>query len=421
MITLIKNASQIVTVSDNSGKNKKVELKNGFAVLTGYSLVIEDSKIKDIIPNSKAEKTSHDRIIDVKDCVILPGLVECHTHSVFAGSRSNEFLLRLKGASYEEIAEKGGGIISTVKAVRESSFEELSGLLKPRIDNFIRQGITTLEIKSGYGLSFYDEIKILQVINHFRVHSPIDIIPTFLGAHTYPPEYKNDHKGYINLIVDELLPYIIKNKLAGFVDAFCERTAFSAEEVDMIFSKAKKLGYKIRLHTNQFNCIGGIETALKYNAQSVDHLEIISDEEIAKLADSDTSAVLLPGVSFFLDYNYAPARKLIDANVPVALSTDFNPGSSNIPNLHLIMSLASLKMKMTSEEIIASVTLNAAKVLDMNKEIGSIGIDKQADFSIFEAKEYSEIIYNIGRNLNKMTIKKGSVIYNRDEGVYESY
>ena len=414
MKTLIKNPSQIVTVD-----TKKKNIKRGkdlcdFTVLNGYSVLVEDSTIKDIIQNSKADKISADKVIDVKDCVLLPGLVECHTHAAFAGTRANEFLQRLKGASYENIEKSGGGIISTVKAVRESSFDDLVILLKPRIDYYISQGITTLEIKSGYGLSFYDEIKLLQVINHFKVHSPIDIVPTFLGAHTYPPEYKNDHKGYVKLITDEMLPYIIENRLAEFVDVFCEKSAFSSEEVNIIFTQAKKLGYKLRLHTEQFNNIGGLDTALKHKVLSIDHLEVIAKDDITKLSNCDTVAVLLPGVSFFLSCNYAPARKLIDAGAVVALSTNFNPGSSNIPNLHMIMQLAAIIMKMTAEEIISAVTINASAALDLNKQIGSIEIGKQADFAIFDIKEYPEIFYNIGANLNKMTIKKGKIIYSRN-------
>ena len=269
-----------------------------------------------------------------------------------------------------------------------------------------------LEIKIGYGLSFYEEIKLLQVINHFKVHSPIEIIPTFLGAHAFPPEYKNDHKQYLDLLINELLPYVIKNNLAYNVDAFCERSAFSPEEVDGIFSKAKKLGYKLRLHTDQFNKIGGLDIARKYKVNSVDHLEIIADNDLQLFSNNEIVAVLLPGVSFFLDCNYAPARKLIDNDAIVALSTDYNPGSSNIPNLHLIMSLAAIKMKMTAEEIISAVTVNPAKVLCLSEKTGSIEIGKQADFAVFKAKEYSEIIYNMGTNLNKMTIKKGKIIYN---------
>lgn len=413
MKKLIKNPSQIVTVDTNGMHFKKGKESSDVNILTGHSILIEDGLIKDFVKNSSAEKVKVDFVIDTKDKVVLPGLVECHTHTAFAGSRANEFLMRLQGATYEQIAEAGGGIISTVKSVRQSSFEELIQIIKPRIDNFISQGITTLEIKSGYGLSYYDEIKLLQVINYFKKSMPIDIVPTFLGAHTFPPEYKNDHQNYIKLITEEMLPFIIKNNLAEFVDAFCEKSAFSADEVDKIFSKAAKLGYKLRLHTEQFNNIGGLDIAIKHKSFSADHLEVISETDIEKFSDSDVVAVLLPGVSFFLGYNYAPARKLIDSGAIVALSTDFNPGSSNISNLHFIMSLAALQMKMSAEEIISAVTINAAKALDLHTKLGSIEIGKQADFAVFDAKEYSEIIYNIGSNLNSITIKKGEIIFQK--------
>ena len=415
MKTLLKNPAQIVSVDTKSKHFKRGKELSEIGLLSDHSILVENGIIKDIIPNSSLSKISADKTVDLKDLIVLPGLIECHTHAAYAGSRANEFLLRLKGATYEEIAKAGGGISSTMQAVRNSSFEELVKLLKPRVAHFISQGVTTLEIKSGYGLSYYDEIKLLQVINYFRTNSSIEIIPTFLGAHTFPPEYKNDHKQYLDLITNELLPYIIKNKLADHVDAFCEKTAFSADEVDKIFTKAKKLGYKLRLHTDQFNSIGGLDVALKHKALSVDHLEVIPDEEIPKLSKSETVAVLLPGVSFFLDYDYSPARKLIEKNAIVALSTDYNPGSSHIPNLHLIMQLAALKMKMSVEEIIAAVTINAAKAVDKNEIAGSIEIGKQADFAVFAAKEYSEIVYNIGINLNKYTIKKGEIIYHNAE------
>lgn len=414
MKTLIKNAEQIVTV-DTKGKNlKRGKSLAEISPLSSHSILVEDGIIKDFIPNSTVAKSEIDSIIDARDCIILPGLVECHTHAAYAGSRSNEFLMRLKGATYEEIAKEGGGISSTMRAVRNSSFEELVKLLKPRIEHFVSQGVTTLEIKSGYGLSFYDEIKLLQVINHFKVHSSIDIVPTFLGAHTYPPEYKNDHGQYLKLIIEELLPYIIKNKLAEHVDAFCEKTAFSAEDVDLIFANAKKLGYKLRLHTDQFNVVGGLDVALKHKALSVDHLEVIADEDIPRLAKSNTAAVLLPGVSFFLDCPFAPARRLIDNNAIIALATDYNPGSSHIPNLQLIMQLAALNYKMNTEEIISAVTINSAYAMGLQENIGSLEIGKQADFAIFEAKDISEIIYNIGINLNKYTIKKGKIVYSRN-------
>ncbi len=414
MRKLLKSPIQIITV-DSKGKNyKRGKDATNILPLNDHSIIIEDKIIKDIIPNSSVKKYKFDQIIDCEGYLVLPGLIECHTHTAFAGSRSNEFLMRLNGATYEQIAESGGGIISTVKAVRQSSFEELIKIIKPRIDLFISQGVTTLEIKSGYGLSYYDEIKLLQVINYFKKTLPIEIIPTFLGAHTFPPEYKNDHKKYLKIISDELLPFIIQNGLAEYIDAFCESSAFSANEVDQIFAKAARLGYKIRLHTEQFNNIGGLDVALKHNALSVDHLEVIKETDIKKLSNSETVAVLLPGVSFFLDCQFAPARELIDNNAIVALSTDYNPGSSNIPNIHLIMSLAVLKMKMTAEEVISGVTINAAKALDISKRTGSIEINKQADFSLFKAEDFSEIVYNIGQNLNEITIKNGEIIYKRN-------
>ena len=413
MITLIKNASQIFTV-ESKGKlfKRGNDLKNIYP-LTNHSIVIEDELIKDLVPNNSLIKA--DEVIDAKNCIILPGLVECHTHSAFAGSRSNEFLMRLKGATYEEIANAGGGIISTMKAVRDSSFDELINLLNPRINHFISQGVTTLEIKSGYGLSFYDEIKLLQVINYFKKNSAINIVPTFLGAHTFPPEYRNDHKSYLELIINQLLPFIKKNNLAEAVDAFLETSAFNSNEVDLIFSNAKKLGFNLRLHTDQFNSIGGIDLAIKHKINSVDHLEVINDEDIEKISKTKIASVLLPGVSFFLDYQFAPARKLIDHNAIIALSTDFNPGSSHIPNIQFIMQLAALKMKMSIEEIISAVTLNSAFALGLSDKIGSIEIGKEASFAIFNAKDISELIYHIGYNLNKFTISKGKIIYTNPE------
>ena len=412
MIKYLINPAQIVTVDSLGLGYKRGSALKDIKPIVDHSIIIENDLIKDIIPNSSLPQKRDENFIDLKDKIVLPGLVECHTHTAFAGSRADEFRNKISGVSYEDIAKSGGGINSTVQATRNSSYEDLINLIKPRIDYFISQGITTLEIKSGYGLDFENEIKLLKVINHLNEIYPIDIIPTFLGAHTFPNELKNNHDEYIKLICDEMLPYIAKNKLAKFCDGFCEETAFSANEIDKIFSQANNLGLKLRLHTEQFNTIGGLDVALNYNASSVDHLEVINDFDILKLNNSDTTAVLLPGVSFFLNYQYAPARNLIDANAIVALSTDYNPGSSHIPNLNFIMSLAALKMNMLIEETISAVTINAANVLGMSNETGSIEIEKKADFSIFNTNDYSDIVYNVGKNLNVMTIKNGEIIYN---------
>ena len=411
MKTLIYNPAAIVTVN-TSGKNfKRGKELSDISCLHDHSIIIEDDTIQDLIPTVSADKSKFDKIIDVNQKTILPGLVECHTHTAFAGSRADEFRQKLSGVGYEEIAKKGGGINTTVEAVRSSSFEELVNIIKPRIENFIAQGITTLEIKSGYGLNFENERKLLQVIHFLNEIYPIDIVPTFLGAHTFPPEYKNDHPSYVNEIINKMIPHFAEQKLAEFCDGFCEATAFSANEIDEIFSSAEKHGLKLKLHTEQFISIGGLDVALKHNAVSVDHLEVIKEEDIPKLGKADTVAVLLPGVSFFLNYTYAPARKLIEQNAIVALATDYNPGSSHISSLSLIMSLAALKMNMTIEETICAVTINSAKALCREKNIGSIEIGKKADFAVFYTSDYSDIIYSVGSNLNCMTIKDGEVIY----------
>ena len=415
MLKILKDPSQIVTVNTKGRNYKRGNELNDVNVLTDHSIIIENDLIKDILPTKSIKNESGYHVIPVKDMAILPGFVECHTHTVFTGSRANEFRLKLKGVSYEEIAKGGGGINTTVNAVRNSSFEELVKAAKPRIHNFISQGVTTIEIKSGYGLDFENEIKLLKVINHLQRVFPIEIVTTFLGAHTYPKEYRNDHTGYCDLIINKMLPFIGEYKLADFCDVFCELTAFSSEETGRILKKALEVGLKIKLHTEQFNNIGGIETALKYNAVSVEHLEMIKDEQIQLLETSETTAVLLPGVSYFLDYQYAPARKLIERNAIVALATDYNPGSCNISNISFIMNLAAIKMKMSIEEIISAYTINAAKAVDVNSQTGSIEIGKKADFSVLDTTEYSDLVYCTGSNLNIMTIKDGDIIFEKPE------
>lgn len=411
MLELLLNPSQIVTVNTDGLNHKSGKSLGEIDVIEDHSIIVEGNIIKDIIKNSSINLSDFDKIIEIKDKVVLPGLIDCHTHTAFAGSRSNEFRLKIAGISYEEIAKSGGGIQKTVDSVRSLSFEDLVKIIQPRIDYFIRQGVTSLEIKSGYGLSVDAEIKLLNVINYFKEFSSIDIFPTFLGAHTFPNEYKDHKDMYCEIIVEKMLPVISESKLAEFCDGFCEATAFSAEQIDFIFDKARKLGLKLKLHSDQFNDIGGIDIAIKHSVQSIDHLEVISDVNIKKIADSGITCVLLPGVSFCLNYGYAPARQLIDNNAIVALSTDYNPGTSPIANLNLIMSLAAIQMKMTVEETISAVTINAAKALGINEKTGSIEPGKLADFAIFDTIEYSDIVYNIGKNLNCMTIKNGNIIY----------
>lgn len=414
MKKLLFNPASVITVN-TSGKNyKRGKELSEIGCLDNHSIVIEDDLIKDIVSTASIDKKNFDEVIDLTGKTVLPGLVECHTHTAFAGSRADEFRQKLRGIGYEEIAKKGGGINTTVTAVRSSSFEELVNIIKPRIDHFISQGITTLEIKSGYGLNFENERKLLQVINFLDEIYPIDIIPTFLGAHTFPKEHKENHQAYVEEITEKMIPHFAEQKLDEFCDGFCESTAFSANEMDEIFTTAKSYGLKLKLHTDQFNSIGGLDIALKHKAISVDHLEVIKDEDVPKLGQSETVAVLLPGVSFFLNHQFAPARKLIDQNAIVALATDYNPGSSHISSLSLIMSIAALKMKMTIEETISAVTINSAKALCREKSIGSIEIGKKADFAVLNTTDYADIVYSIGSNLNCMTIKAGNVIYHSD-------
>ena len=413
MKKLFTNSSQIITGNTNGKNYKRGKEISQLEVLENHSIFCENGIIKDIIPNHSIFKINFDEKVNLHGNVILPGLIDCHTHTAFAGSRANEFKEKIAGVNYEEIAKRGGGINTTVSAVRNSSLTDLIDLMKPRVQEFIAQGVTTLEIKSGYGLDFENEIKLLHAIKIINEIFPIDIVSTFLGAHTFPPEFKEDHLSYVNLIVDKMIPHIAKNNLAEFCDGFCESTAFSSKEINKIFTAASDAGLKLKLHTEQFNNVGGLDVALKHNATSVDHLEVLLEKDFSRFSNSETVAVLLPGVSLFLDYQFAPARKLIEHNAIVAIATDYNPGSSHILNLQLIMSLASIKMKMKVEEVINAVTINAAKALYREQSIGSIEIGKQADFAVFDVPDYSEIIYNVGRNLLSHTIKDGEIIFQK--------
>lgn len=416
MHRLILNPSQIITADTNGVGYKSGNDLNKIELIENHSIVIEKDIIKDFVPNTSVNKNQFDEIINAEDNIVLPGLVECHTHLVFSGSRADEFKQKLAGVSYEDIFRNGGGINKTVNSVRETSFTELINIASKRVQHLIEQGVTTLEIKSGYGLDFENEMKLLKVINHLNDKFPIDILSTFLGAHTIPKEFSSNRNGYIELIIDKMLPAVSKEKLATACDAFCESTAFTKDEVDLIFNKANELGLRCKLHTDQFNSIGGIDAAIKNNAISVDHLEVIPDDEISKLSNIEMVCVLLPGVSYFLNHKYAPAEKLIDNNTIIALATDFNPGSSNISNISFIMSLAAVKLGMSIEQIISAYTINSAKALNLSDKLGSLEIGKQADFSIYDTNNYADLIYQATENLNIKTIKKGKIIFDKNGG-----
>ncbi len=387
---------------------------NSLPSLVNHSILTEDGIITAFIPEKEIVVHQDWEVVSLKNKTVIPGFTECHTHAVFAGDRSDEFLMKLRGATYEEIAERGGGIVSTMKKVRDASEEDLLALLLPRIQTFIEQGVTTLEIKSGYGLNTQDELKMLRTIKRASKLVPVDIIPTFLGAHTLPPEHREDRNKYIDKICNEMLPSVADEQLARFCDGFLEKSTFQPDEIERIFETAAKYDLSLRLHTDQFHSIGGLELGLKMNCRSVDHLEVISQEQTKLFKDSPTAAVLLPGVSYFLNYNYAPARDLIDSDAIIALATDYNPGSSHIDNIFLIMSLAAVKMKLSINEIMNSYSINSAYVCGVSSRTGSLTTGKQADFAVIENENLNQIVYNTGKNPVVITVKKGEIIYQQN-------
>lgn len=415
-ITVFKDISRLYGLTENKELHRRGDAMDELPFLEDQVVVVEDGKILDILYSTEVVLNPEWRIISLNGGTVLPGFVECHTHTAFAGNRSAEFLMKLQGATYEEIAKAGGGILTTMNSVRTATEEDLLALMLPRISNYIRQGVTTLEIKSGYGLDTKSELTLLRAISRANKLVPIDIVPTFLGAHTFPPEFKQNRNGYIDLLINEMIPVIADESLASFCDGFCESTAFTPEEITRIFDAASQYGLALKLHTDQFNSIGGVETALSMNATSVDHLEVAGEKQIALMKDSPTAAVLLPGVSYFLNYQFAPARALIENDAIVALATDYNPGSSHIDNIFLIMSLAAIKMKMSINEIINAYTLNSAYALDRSYLTGSIEIGKQADFAVIGTSNLTEIIYNTAHNPVLQTISKGEIIFNNPNG-----
>jgi imidazolonepropionase len=413
MKLLIENAKQIVTCRTSGRKFNSGKQQSRIGLIKNASIYIENGIIKWIGKKSEVRSQKLDlkraERIDASGKIIFPGFVDSHTHLVFAGDRSNEFAMRMEGKTYEEIAQAGGGIINTVSAVRRTSKAKLKAIAKESVWNSISFGVTTIEGKSGYGLDTKNEIKMLEVINELNKEMPIDVYSTFLGAHAFPIDIPR--KDYIDMILYEMIPVIAKRKLASFIDAFCEKNYYTPAETHKIFEQGVKFGLVPKLHTNQFHSVGGIETAVKSKAISVDHLEVMTSKEINLLKGKNIIACVLPGVSYFLNIPYAPARKLIDNNIPVAIATDFNPGSCMSENIQLVMSLAAQKMKMSVNEIINSVTVNAAASLNISDRVGSIEIGKQADLLIFNMPSYEHLIYHFGVNQLESVIKKGEMIF----------
>ena len=409
---VIKDISNLVTCKNASNLPKKGAGQSEIGLIKNGNVFIENGKITftgtgfELRTFLKFNNIKYETI-DGKNKTVMPGFIDSHTHLVFAGSRSDEYEMRIKGSTYEEIAKAGGGISSTVNAVRNSSKEELVRLSEKRLANFLRYGTTTLEAKSGYGLDLKNEIKMLEVISKLNERNKfgLQIIPTFLGAHSIPKDMNK--KDYVELLCFEMIPQVAKKKLAKFIDVFCEKDYFDAAETVAILSLGSKFGLVPRLHTDQFNSIGGIDAAIKVNAISVDHLEVLKAKDIKKLSGKNILATLLPGTSYFLNIPYQPARELIANNVPVSLATDFNPGSCMTENLQMIMSLASLKLKMSAEEIINAVTYNAAHSLFVQNSSGSIECGKFADILIFDFPSYKDLLYHFAVNSLEYVFKKG--------------
>ena len=374
-------------------------------------LFIKDGKINDFGKMQELKKINTDQVIDAKDRMVLPSWCDSHTHIVFAGDRSKEFIDRIKGLSYEEIAARGGGILNSAKLLQNTSKEDLYNQSKMRINSVIRQGTGAIEIKSGYGLSFESELKMLQVIKQIKDSSKMQVKSTFLGAHAYPNEFKENKDGYVDLVLNKMLPAFKKENLIDFIDVFCEKGYFSPEDTERIIKEGLKYNIRSKIHVNQFNVLGGIKIAVENNALSVDHLEVLQDDDIKILSKGSTIPVVLPTCSYFLGIDYAPARKLIDAGLPLAIASDFNPGSSPSGNMNFVISTACTKMKLTTEEAINAATINGAYAMGLEDKVGSISKNKIANLTITnKINSIDEIPYNFGGNQIHKVILEGEII-----------
>jgi len=399
MTTLFINIKELIQVRDKSvekvsGKDMSIlpTIKNAF-------MMIEDEIIINFGPMEKLGNTKADTIIDVTGKLILPTWSDSHTHLVFADTREEEFVDRINGLSYEQIALRGGGILNSAAKLQDKPKEELYNDAAKRLNELIKSGTGSIEIKSGYGLTLNSELKILHVIKKLKENFTIPIKATFLGAHAIPDIYKEKRAAYIQLIIDEMLPEIATQKLADFIDVFCEKGYYTVEETDQILKAGLKYGLVPKIHVNQFNSIGGIKVGVKNNALSVDHLEVLTTKDLAHLKDSETIPVSLPSCSFFLGIPYTDARKIMEANVPLALASDYNPGSTPSGNMNFVVSLACIKMKMTPEEAINAATINGAYASNLSDKVGSISRGKLANFMITKPiNSYSYLPYSFASN-----------------------
>lgn len=410
MLTLIINIRELLQIRDAKVlKVSGAEMAQLPSIKNAY-LLIENDLIKDFGLMENCPKHDTAKVIDARGKTVLPAWCDSHTHIVYAGNRSQEFVDRINGLTYEQIAERGGGILNSAAKLQQTSEDELFMESKARLEEVMRLGTGAVEIKSGYGLTPANEIKMLRVIKRLKDNYPIAIKATFLGAHAYPTEFKNNHQGYIDQIINEMIPRIAQENLAQYIDAFCESGYFSTEETEQILQAGQKHGLIPKIHVNQFNVIGGVALGVQYNALSVDHLELVSDNDIEALKNSNTMPVALPSCSYFLSIPYTPARKMLQAGLPLALATDFNPGSTPSGNMNFVVATACIKMKMTPEEAINAATLNGAYAMGLSKTHGSITVGKKANLIITQPiPSFYQLPYAFGSNLIDQIILNGKV------------
>ncbi len=407
---VIHNIGQLYTMEGGPfTKNNFTEIK----YKQNAYVIIENGKFKEIGEGDFPSKYKQNdyNLIDAKGCLVTPGLIDAHTHLVHGGSRENEFEQKLAGVPYMEILKQGGGILSSVNSTRNATKEELYNKAKKSLDIMLNFGVTTVESKSGYGLNLETELKQLEVSKHLNETHPVDLVPTFLGAHALPPEYKENREAFIDEII-KMLPVIAEKKLAEFCDVFCEEGVFSIEETRKILDEAKKHGFKTKIHADEIASLGGAELAAELNATSADHLMASSEKGMEEMARAEVVANILPTTSFNLNKEYAKALKMIDKGCIVSLSTDYNPGSSPTENLQFAMQIGSIKLRMLPKQVLAAVTINAAKAVGREKTVGSIEIGKKADLVIFDSNNLDYIMYHFGINHTKTVIKDGKIVVN---------
>lgn len=411
MTTLITNIKELLQVRETSVNKVSGKEMATLPTIKNAFLLLENDVIAAFGTMDNCPKINADTTIDASGKIVLPTWCDSHTHLVYAGNREQEFVDRINGLSYEEIANRGGGILNSAKRLNETSEEAIYNQSKVRLEEVMQLGTGAVEIKSGYGLSVEGELKMLRVIKKLAENYPIKIKSTFLGAHAFPTEFKENHSAYIDIIINEMLPKIAAENLADYIDAFLETGYFSVEETEKIMEAGKKYGLQAKIHVNQFTAINGIAACVKHNALTVDHLEIVTDDDIEALKNSDTMAVALPSCSYFISIPYTPARKMIDAGLPLALASDFNPGTTPSGNMNFVVATACIKMKITPEEAINAATINGAYAMGISQTHGSITVGKKANVIITKAiNSYYQLPYDFGSNLIDQVIIEGKTI-----------